>query len=196
MSTTIPPITAVSGKLLHLPGNEIDTDRIIPARFLLCVTFDLLGPHAFEDDRAQNPEHPFNHVNGDEGWILIVDKLFGCGSSREHAPQALKFWGCRGIIGLSFADIFFNNSVSIGLPCVTVDEETHREIIALAEQGTKETPRLHIEAPCQLEIPGVKTVPCNIPDDVRIRFCNGTWDSLAKLLAEADAIDEVAARVA
>ena len=107
-------IEHVSGPGLPLLLDDIDTDRIIPARYLRCVTFDGLGEHAFEDDRQQNPEHPFDDTRYQNAKILVSGRNFGCGSSREHAPQALIRWGIRAIVAETFAEIFFGNCTSLG----------------------------------------------------------------------------------
>ena len=117
------PILKVEGKCLYLKGNDIDTDRIIPARFLKCISFDDLGKSVFADDRLeQKGLHPFDQAHNQNSSILIVNKNFGCGSSREHAPQALMRWGIRAIIGQSFAEIFYGNCLSIGIPCALINE--------------------------------------------------------------------------
>ncbi len=111
-------IHTVTGRGVPLVLDDIDTDRIIPARFLRCVTFDGLGEHAFEDDRRQDPAHPFSQPQFQGANILIAGRNFGCGSSREHAPQALVRWGIQAIIAESFAEIFFGNCTGLGVPCV------------------------------------------------------------------------------
>ncbi|MEO1378643.1 MAG: isopropylmalate isomerase, partial [Cyanobacteria bacterium J06635_10] len=122
-------VTQISGKAIAVQGNEIDTDRIIPARFLRCVTFNGLGEHAFEDDRAQtNGQHPFDHAEHQGASILVVNNNFACGSSREHAPQALAKWGIKAIVGQSFAEIFFGNCVAIGVPCVIAAPEAIKQL--------------------------------------------------------------------
>src|SRR3989454_5966650 len=113
----------VSGRGISLPGNDIDTDRIIPARFLKEVTFETMGEHVFEDARKQNPEPPFNSPAYRGASVLVVGQNFGCGSSREHAPQALMRWGIRAIVGGSFAEIFFGNCVMLGNPFLVPSQE-------------------------------------------------------------------------
>ena len=122
-------ILQISGKCISLIGNDIDTDRIIPARFLKCVNFDSLGKSVFEDDRETlKGNHPFDLDENKNASILLVNSNFGCGSSREHAPQALLRWGIRAIIGESFAEIFYGNCIAIGIPCFTLPKKSIEEI--------------------------------------------------------------------
>ena len=122
-------ISHISGTCISLIGNDIDTDRIIPARFLKCVNFDSLGESVFEDDRKLlKGKHPFDVEENKNATILIVNSNFGCGSSREHAPQALMRWGIKAIIGESFADIFYSNCIAIGIPCFTLSKKSIQEI--------------------------------------------------------------------
>jgi 3-isopropylmalate/(R)-2-methylmalate dehydratase small subunit len=114
--------TRIAGLGIPVTGNDIDTDRIIPARFLKEVTFETMGEHAFEDAKKQNPEHPFNSPACQGASVLVVGQNFGCGSSREHAPQALMRWGIRALVGGSFGEIFFGNCVMLGIPCLVASQ--------------------------------------------------------------------------
>ena len=129
-------ISQISGKCISLIGNDIDTDRIIPARFLKCVSFDSLGKSVFEDDRnTLKGSHPFDLKENQDSSILIVNSNFGCGSSREHAPQALIRWGIRAIIGESFAEIFYSNCIAIGIPCFTLPKKSIQNIQNYIDNG-------------------------------------------------------------
>ena len=123
------PIGQVSGRGLVLRGDDIDTDRIIPARFLKCVSFEALGEQAFADDRKELAgEHPFDQAVHQGASILVVNDNFGCGSSREHAPQALMRWGIRAVLGVSYAEIFQGNCLALGIPCATATPDQIRAV--------------------------------------------------------------------
>jgi 3-isopropylmalate/(R)-2-methylmalate dehydratase small subunit len=186
----------VTGKAVAVPGNDIDTDRIIPARFLRCVTFDDLVGHAFEDDRKQlreqNQQHPFDDPARQDAEILIVGRNFGCGSSREHAPQALVRWGkgIRAVIGESFAEIFFGNCVAIGVPCLTASAADLQKLAAAvrAEPGLEVTVDLENQ---QVRF-GSERIAASMPDGARGQLMSGAWDTTGELLAAKDAIARTA----
>lgn len=180
-------------------GNDIDTDRIIPARFLRCVTFDGLGEHAFEDDRAQAREagqtHPFDDERFAEARALIVNDNFGCGSSREHAPQSLVRWGegISFIVGESYAEIFFGNCVSLGVPCVTMAPAQISTLMELVESepGTQ----LELDLENQQLRAGPHQLSVDIASGPRERLTSGRWDSTAELLAGQKAVADKAAQL-
>lgn len=189
-------ITEVSGRAFFLPGDDIDTDRIIPARFMKCVTFKEIGPHVFEDARkAEIGKHPFD-LPGNRGRnILLVGRNFGSGSSREHAPQALLRWGIQAIIGLSFADIFRGNATAIGLVCCTVSGRDHARTVSLiAEEAIRETQiSLNNKKMIHhlLDLRGSWAYTINLPDAHQKMLMDGTWDQLGTLLEAGPAIDAV-----
>ena len=183
----------VTGRGIPVPGNDIDTDRIIPARFLKEVTFETMGEHAFEDARKQNPEHPFNSPAYKGASVLVVGQNFGCGSSREHAPQALMRWGIRAIVGGSYGEIFFGNCVMLGIPCLTVsqaDLEWLQREIGRAPQ----TP-VRVDVDTQEVRFGDRTIKAAMPDGPRKQLVAGTWDSTAVLLDAGAAIEATAAKL-
>ncbi|MEI6479970.1 MAG: 3-isopropylmalate dehydratase small subunit [bacterium] len=193
-------IRQISGGAFHLPGNDIDTDRIIPARFLKCVTFQGLGNHVFEDDRAQlNGRHPFDDKSNKGCNILVVDENFGSGSSREHAVPALTQWGIQAIIGLSFAAIFRGNAVGNGLACVTVTKEEHEWITRCVTGIGGTIFRVDLEQMKVLMFQGMPHDPsygtCEMPDSHREKLITGTWDDIATCLTAESAIEETAARL-
>ncbi|MEM6598957.1 MAG: 3-isopropylmalate dehydratase small subunit [Cyanobacteria bacterium P01_D01_bin.36] len=186
-------VTQISGQGLPLVGNDIDTDRIIPARFLRAVTFDGLGDQVFADDRQQRSDHPFNQAQYQNAELLVVNRNFGCGSSREHAPQAIARWGIKALIGESFAEIFFGNCVAMGVPCVTVTPE---DAIAL-QTMIEEDPTIHIALDLEAMTATADTFSCAIEmaTGPRQMFLNGTWDACGQLVAEAEAIDKTASQL-
>jgi 3-isopropylmalate/(R)-2-methylmalate dehydratase small subunit len=175
-------ISTISGTAIPLTGNDIDTDRIIPARFLLCVTFDGLGASVFEDDRTQlKGTHPFDLPQFQGANILIVNSNFGCGSSREHAPQALAKWGINLIIGESFSEIFFGNCVAMGIPCLTADPATTtrlQEILKLSPTTPVSVDLTALQVQC-----GEFSAPVSIEEGARQQLTNGTWDACGQLVA-------------
>jgi 3-isopropylmalate/(R)-2-methylmalate dehydratase small subunit len=190
----------ISGKAVSVRGNDIDTDRIIPARYLRCVTFDGLGEHAFEDDREQLRQkgqvHPFDDPKFAGAELLFVNKNFGCGSSREHAPQSLMRWGkgIKAVVGESFAEIFFGNCVALGIPCVTVSEEAAGEIQSLNESAPDTVFTLDLEA-MTLTADNGRQWPVQLAEGPRQQFLQGRWDSTAELMEALDAIKATAARL-
>ena len=178
-----PPIGTISqinGQCISLIGNDIDTARIIPARFLKCVNFDSLGESVFKDDRETlKGIHPFDLKENKNASILIVNSNFGCGSSREHAPQALMRWGIKAIIGESFADIFYNNCIAIGIPCFTLPNKSIKEI-----QNNKDNKFLFLEIDLKNSLAKAKDLTFNlvIKESSRKMFLTGKWDATSTLL--------------
>jgi 3-isopropylmalate/(R)-2-methylmalate dehydratase small subunit len=183
----------ISGRGIPLPGNDVDTDRIIPARYLKSVTFEGLEASVFGDARKQDPEHPFNQKAYEGASILIAGLNFGCGSSREHAPEALRRWGIRGIVGGSFAEIFFGNCVALGIPCLAVDAA---DVEWLQRAVAREPDR-----PLVLDVEreevrfGDRTIRGRIPEGPRRQLTSGTWSATGVLLEAGSAIEEVGARL-
>ena len=187
------PITAVTGRALPLRGNELDTDRIMPARFLKAVTFDGLEHHVFEDDRATDPKHPFSNARYAGSSILVVNENFGCGSSREHAPQGLLRWGIKAIVGESFSEIFRGNSSVLGVPCFTADKASIEALQALLEKA----PDTVVDARVDTGVitAGSLKVQGNLPVGVRDAFITDKWNPTAMLLADYDQVRNTAARL-
>ena len=175
------PIQRVQGRALVVAGEDIDTDRIIPARFLKCVSFDALGDQVFADDRKElNGDHPFDQSQFQGASILVVNGNFGCGSSREHAPQALMRWGIRAVVGVSFAEIFFGNCLALGIPCVTAVPDEIHAIQAAIQSDPSLSWTLDLNA-MQLSTSaaswgiGVEPGPCEM-------LRSGRWDATSQLL--------------
>jgi len=191
------PIERVCGTAIVIGGDDIDTDRIIPARFLKALTFEGLDAHVFEDDRQERAAsrvlHPFDRPEHRGAAILIVGANFGCGSSREHAPQALRRWGIRAIVGESFAEIFAGNALAIGLPCVTAG----REPLARARAHVDAAP----DTPVEIDLPrgvmtaGGREIRIGLPDTARHALLSGGWDATGLLLQRPDEIDATRARL-
>ncbi len=184
------PIDRIAGTAIPLRGNNIDTDRIIPARYLKAITFEGLGAHAFEDDRASMPNHPFANPAYAGASILVVNENFGSGSSREHAPQALKRWGIHACVGQSFSEIFLGNATTIGLPCATAAPEDVETLMATVEQSPA-TPMVLSVGAQSIETAG-RTVPLGMPAAVRDSLLTGQWDATGLLLADFDEVRRVA----
>ena len=181
-------ILKIIGKCISLIGDDIDTDRIIPARFLKCVDFDSLGKYVFADDRkALNGNHPFDLLSNQGASILIVNSNFGCGSSREHAPQALMRWGIKAIIGESFAEIFYSNCIAIGIPCYTLPKESIKNI-----QNYKNKHNLFLEIDVTRSLAKSKSLKLNleIQESSKNMFLSGDWDATSKLLENYLLIEE------
>jgi 3-isopropylmalate/(R)-2-methylmalate dehydratase small subunit len=194
---SIRQITRVSGRPLPVQGHDIDTDRIIPARYLKQVTFDGLEKGAFEDDRkalaARGAMHPFDDPRFAGASILVVNRNFGCGSSREHAPQALQRWGIAAIIGESYSDIFAGNSLAMGLPCVTLASEAVGALMADAEAHPEREMTLDLTA--MTVTSGDRTFAATMPASAREGLLHGTWDVTGLLLDDVAQIKDVAARL-
>lgn len=186
-------VSTVSGSGLPLVGNDIDTDRIIPARFLRAVTFDGLGEQVFADDRKQLSDHPFNQSQYQDAALLLVNRNFGCGSSREHAPQAIARWGIKALVGESFAEIFFGNCVAMGVPCVTAAAEDVSNLQSMVSADPMLQLTLDLEA--MTVHAGDFFCPVDMGAGPRQMFLNGTWDACGQLVAQADAIEKTASQL-
>ncbi|PZO15727.1 MAG: isopropylmalate isomerase [Leptolyngbya foveolarum] len=186
-------VRTISGLGIPLVGNDIDTDRIIPARFLRAVTFDGLGDQVFADDRQQLADHPFNQARFRGAKVLVVNRNFGCGSSREHAPQAIARWGIETLVGESFAEIFFGNCVAMGVPCLIADGES----VTALQNAIKANPAVNVSVDLaeMTATAGDLTVPVTMGEGARQMFLSGTWDACGQLVAQADAIEKTVERL-
>jgi len=177
-------ITSVGGKGVYVPGSDIDTDRIIPARFMKCVTFDGLGEYLFYDVRHQEDgtpkEHPLNQDRFSEASILLTGINFGCGSSREHAPQAIYRAGFRAVIAQSFAEIFFGNCATLGVPCAIATVDVIKAIADAVDADPSTEITIDIES--QTVRFGDEELPVTIPDTARDAFLSAQWDPIGELL--------------
>ncbi|AUX38767.1 isopropylmalate isomerase [Sorangium cellulosum] len=190
-------IQSVTGRAVHVPGDDIDTDRIIPARFLKCVTFDGIGEHLFRDVRynadSSKKDHPLNDPRFEGATILIADRNFGCGSSREHAPQSIAKAGFRAVIAESFAEIFFGNSTTLGIPCVSLPRDARASLVARVNADPKAPVTVDLKE--QVVRAGDLALPFTIKPGARESLIRGTWDPIAQLLEGADEVAKVAARL-
>jgi len=187
-------IQQLAGRALALQGEDIDTDRIIPARFLKCVSFDALGGQVFADDRTElKGEHPFDQPETQGASILVVNGNFGCGSSREHAPQALMRWGIRAVVGVSFAEIFFGNCLALGIPCVTASPEEIQRLQQLVMGSPQQSWQLDLEA-MTLASDAV-TQAVQLAEGPRQMLMTGRWDATSQLLARDAELTALTARL-
>jgi 3-isopropylmalate/(R)-2-methylmalate dehydratase small subunit len=186
-------VEQIIGRGIPLVLDDIDTDRIIPARYLRCVTFEGLGEHAFEDDRQQMPNHPFDDPRFRGARVLIVGRNFGCGSSREHAPQALMRWGIKAIVGESFGEIFFGNCTANGIPAVCVSPADAKKLAEAVVANPAQLLTVDLVA---------RTVQCGgfsagstMQEGARQSLVTGNWDFLGQLVEAAPQIKQTAERL-
>jgi 3-isopropylmalate/(R)-2-methylmalate dehydratase small subunit len=196
-ASLITRIVRLEGTAVPIAGQDIDTDRIMPARFLKAVSFEGLERHVFEDDRAaasrQGSAHPFDDPRFAGASILVVNRNFGCGSSREHAPQGLRRWGITAVVGESFSEIFFGNSLAIGMPCLTVAPVDADWLIADAERDPAAATVVDVQV-LTVSRNG-KTIQARLPKSVQEAFLSGDWDATGQLLAAGAETEAVAARL-
>lgn len=190
-------ITSVTGRGVYVPGNDIDTDRIIPARFMKCVTFDGLGEFVFfdvrHDPKGNKIDHPIDRPQHKGATILLSGANFGCGSSREHAPQAISKAGFKAIIAENFAEIFFGNSTTLGMPCVTASREDIARIAAFVEANPQGEVTIDL---IKLEVRfGGQTVKIAQRETARDALVNGRWDAIGELLEGAPAVRSTATKL-
>jgi 3-isopropylmalate/(R)-2-methylmalate dehydratase small subunit len=186
-------IRDIQGPALPVRGDDIDTDRIIPARFLKSVSFEGLQDHLFEDDRQQMEAHPVSNPAYAGATVMLVNANFGCGSSREHAPQAIRRRGIRAVVGQSFSEIFFGNSVALGMPCPTATPESLQAMMALAERDPATVFAVDLEA-MRVTAAG-QSFEISLPASAREAFLDGSWDATGLLVDDYQAVRDVAARL-
>lgn len=183
-------VDLISGTAVPLRGNDIDTDRILPARYLRAVSFEGIEAHLFEDDR-QTPGHPFSNQTYRGASILLTNGNFGCGSSREHAPQAIQRWGIRACLGVSFSEIFFGNTVALGLPCLSADNESIEWLMDLVERRPDTNVTIDLERLTARA--GDRAVAIKLPPAAQEAFVKGLWDATGMLLERFESVRAVAA---
>ncbi|SVC23470.1 uncharacterized protein METZ01_LOCUS276324 [marine metagenome] len=191
---SLPKIIQVTGRAVPVPGDDIDTDRIIPARFMKCVTFDGLGQYLFYDSRfnedGSNKAHNLNDPRFADASILISGANFGCGSSREHAPQSLRRSGFRAIVAGNFAEIFFGNATNLGIPCVSVLRDDRNKLATAVEANPKLEVTVDVE---NLRVRfGEEKIPCDLQAGARNSLLEGRWDPLEELLGANEKVAAVA----
>ncbi len=190
-------ITKVTGRAVYVPGNDIDTDRIIPARFMKCITFDGLGEYLFFDVRKNadgtDRQHPLNDPRFKGATVLLSGANFGCGSSREHAPQAIQKYGFRAIIAENFAEIFFGNCTTLGIPCATASRADIAKIAAAVEKNPQT--EVVIDVQNQVAKFGSESVKIAIRETARDALVNGRWDAIGELLEAMPAVKAQAAKL-
>ncbi len=190
-------IKKVVGRCVAVPGDDIDTDRIIPARYMKCVTFDGLGEFMFYDVRldaqGNKKEHPLNDPKFAGASILLSGNNFGCGSSREHAPQAIYRAGFRAVVAEGYAEIFFGNSTTLGMPCVCASREEIARLRTIIEQDPQATAQIDLEA-MQIRV-GSTCIPITMRESARTVLIEGKWDAIGDLLEGLDEVDQVAAQL-
>jgi 3-isopropylmalate/(R)-2-methylmalate dehydratase small subunit len=193
------PVTQVSGRAVFVPGADIDTDRIIPARFMKCVTFDGLGEFAFYDVRfnsetGEKTDHPLNDPRFAGASILVAGVNFGCGSSREHAPQSLRKYGFNGVIAESFAEIFFGNSTTLAMPCVIADAADINRLREAIDTDPSAEVTIDVDQ-LRVRTSGGLDFPVSMPDSARDALVSGRWDPIQELLDNEAAIEAKAAEL-
>lgn len=191
----IEPVIKMSGKAVPVPGADVDTDRIIPARFLKCITFDDLAEGLFYDERFQadgsSKGHPIDDAKYAGASIMVVGPNFGCGSSREHAPQSIKRYGIQAIVGISYAEIFFGNSTNLGMPCVSMTEADNETLMALTENNADAELSLDLDS-MTINFAG-QTFPITMPAGAREALVSGKWDAIQELVDNLPQVESVAA---
>ena len=182
-------VSRIEGRGIPVRGNDIDTDRIIPARYLKNITFEGLGEFAFEDDRKSGV-HPFDDARYQGASLLIANANFGCGSSREHAPQSLMRWGIQALVGESFAEIFQGNCTAMGVPCVTLDKDDIQKVMGIVEENPGVA--LDLDIARKTLTVGDNTFQVDIPEGNRVQLLEGAWDATGLLLEGASEVRKVA----
>lgn len=198
LSMAIEPVTKITGRAVPVPGADVDTDRIIPARFLKCVTFDDLAEGMFYDERFEadgsSKGHPIDQEMYKGASIMVVGPNFGCGSSREHAPQSIKRSGFKAIVGVSYAEIFFGNSTNLGMPCVSMSETDNEKLMQLVAANPAAEMSIDLEA-LEVSFSGT-TFKITMPAGALEALVSGKWDAIQELIDQQAKADAVAASLA